>query len=116
MPILPILLVNFLTLNCIRQTEEFKSHLHPGLNTVIERKRGFQGGAVAKNLPACAGDARDGISISGSGRSSGVGNGNPLQYSCLENPKDRGAWWAVVHGVAKNQTQLSAGVDAHTHT
>ena len=45
-------------------------------------------------------------SIPGSGRSPG-GNGNPLQYSCLENPMDRGVWWAVVHGVAKSRTQLS---------
>ena len=43
-------------------------------------------------------------SILGSGRSPGEGNGNPLQYSCLENPMDRGAWWAIVHGVAKSQT------------
>ena len=43
----------------------------------------------------------------GSGRSPGEGNGNPLQYSCLENPTDRGAWWATVHGVAKSQTRLS---------
>ena len=46
-------------------------------------------------------------SIPGSGRSPGEGNGNPLQYSCLENPMDRGAWWATVHGVTKSQTQLS---------
>ena len=46
-------------------------------------------------------------SISGSGRSSGEGNGNPFQYSCLENSMDRGAWWAIVHGVAKSWTQLS---------
>ena len=46
-------------------------------------------------------------SISGLGRSPGEGNGNPLQYSCLENPMDGGAWWATVHGVAKSQTQLS---------
>ena len=45
--------------------------------------------------------------IPGSGRSPGEGNGNPLQYSCLENPMDRGAWWATVHGVAKSQTRLS---------
>ena len=45
--------------------------------------------------------------IPGSGRFPGEGNGNPLQYSCLENPMDRGAWWASVHGVAKSQTQLS---------
>ncbi|CAM9918803.1 unnamed protein product [Rangifer tarandus platyrhynchus] len=46
-------------------------------------------------------------SISGSGRSPAEGNGNPLQYSCLENPMDRGAWWATVHGVTKSRTQLS---------
>ena len=46
-------------------------------------------------------------SIPGSGRSPGEGNGNPLQYSCLENPVDRGAWWATVHRVAKSRTQLS---------
>ena len=45
-------------------------------------------------------------SIPGLGRSPGEGNGNPLQYSCLENPMDRGAWWTTVHGVAKSQTQL----------
>ena len=45
-------------------------------------------------------------SISGLGRSPGGGHGNPLQYSCLENPMDRGAWWATVHGVAKSQTRL----------
>ena len=46
-------------------------------------------------------------SIHGSGRSPGEGNGNPPQYSCLENPMDGGAWWATVHGVAKSQTQLN---------
>ena len=51
--------------------------------------------------------ARDMGSIPGLGRSSGEGNGNPLQYSCLGNPMDRGAWWATVHGVAKIWTQLS---------
>ena len=57
---------------------------------------GFPGGSVVKNLPANAGDAG---SIPGSGRSPGERNGNPLQYSCLENPTDRGAWRAIVHGV-----------------
>ena len=61
---------------------------------------------VVKNPPASAGDTKDAGSISGSGRSPGEGNGNPLQYSCLENPMDRGAWWATVHGVEKTQTQL----------
>ena len=60
---------------------------------------GFPGGSVVKNPPANAGDTG---SIPGSGRSSGDGNGNPLQYSCLENPMDRGAWQATVHGVTKS--------------
>ena len=67
-----------------------------------------QGVLVVKNPPANAGDARDMGSIPGLGRSPGVGNGNPLQYSGLENPMDRGAWWATVHSIAKNWTQLSS--------
>ena len=59
-----------------------------------------------KNLPANAGDARDVGSIPGLGRSPGEGIGNPLQYSCLDNPMDKGAWQATVHGVAKSGTQL----------
>ena len=66
--------------------------------------RSSQGALVVKHLPANAGDAG---SIPGSGRSPGEGNGNPLQYSCLENPMDRGAWRATVHGVSKSQIQLS---------
>ena len=61
---------------------------------------------VVKNLPAQAGDIRDAGSIPGSARSPGGGHGNPLQYSCPENPMDRGAWWATVRGVAKSWTQL----------
>ena len=59
-----------------------------------------------KNPLANAGDAGDLGSIPGSGRSPGGEYGNPLQYSCLENPMDRGAWWATVYGVAKSQTGL----------
>ena len=59
---------------------------------------GFPGGSVVKNLPANTGDMG---STPGSGRSPGEGNGNPLQYSGLENSMDRGAWWAIVHGVTK---------------
>ena len=59
---------------------------------------------VAKNLPANAGDAEDMGLVPGSGRFPGGGHGNPLQYSCLENPMDRGAWQATVHGVTKSQT------------
>ena len=58
-------------------------------------------GSVVKNLPASAGDTREAGLISGSGRCPGGGNGNPLQYSCLENSMDRGAGQAIVHGVAK---------------
>ena len=64
---------------------------------------GFPGGTVVKNVSANTGDT---ISILGSGRSLGRRNGNPLQHSCLENPMDRGAWQATVHGVSKSQTQL----------
>ena len=62
------------------------------------------GGSEGK---ASACNAGDPASIPGSGRSPGEGNGNPLQYPCLENPRDRGAWWATVHGVAKSRTRLS---------
>ena len=64
--------------------------------------RAFQMALVVRNLPANAGDIRDTGSIPGSGRSPGEGNGNPFQYSCLENPMDRGAWRAMVHGVAES--------------
>ena len=59
---------------------------------------------AVKNLPANAGNARDMGLIPKSGRSPGVGNGNLLQYSCLENSIDRGAWWATLLGVTKSQT------------
>ena len=62
---------------------------------------------VVKNPPANAGNARDMSLITGSGRSPGEGNGNTLQYSCLEDSMDRGAWWAIVHGLTKSQTWLS---------
>ena len=60
-----------------------------------------------KNLPTNARDARDTGSIPGLGRTPGVRNGTPLQYSCLENPMDGGAWWAAVYGVAKSRARLS---------
>ena len=64
---------------------------------------GVPGGSVVKNLSANAGDAG---SISGSGQSPGGGNGNTLQYSCPENPTDRGAWWPTAHGVA-NESDMN---------
>ena len=74
----------------------------PKTSTFIYQFLGFSGGSEVKNLPANAGD--EGL-ISGSGRSPGVGNGNLLlQYSCLENSRDRGAWQAIVHGVAELDT------------
>ena len=78
----------------------------PFYNSLEIIKMASQVVLVVKNLPANAGDTRDVGFIPGSARSPGRGNGNPLQYSCLENPMDRGAWWATVHGVAKSQTGL----------
>ena len=69
----------------------------------------FPGSSDSKESACNAGDPD---LIPGSGRSSGDGNGYPLQYSCLENSMDRGAWWAIVHEATKSQTQLS---DSHTH-
>ena len=66
--------------------------------------RGFPGGSDAKKFAFYVGDPG---SLPGLGRSPGGGNDNPLQYSCLENSMDRGAWWAIVHEVTKSQTQLS---------
>ena len=77
-----------------------KSHLQSSLCTAM----GFPRGSVVKNWPADAGDM--GLTP-GPGRSPGEGNGNPLWYSCLGNPVDRGAWRATVPGVAKSPTQLS---------
>ena len=66
--------------------------------------RGFPGGSDGRESACNAGDLG---SIPGLGRSPGRGHSNPLQYSCLENPMDRGAWWAVVHGVTKSWARLS---------
>ena len=63
---------------------------------------GFPGGSVVRNPATNAGDPEDMGSIPGSTRSPGVGNGNQLQYSCLENSMDRGGWWATVHAVKHN--------------
>ena len=76
----------------------------------MKGRSGFPGGSMVKNPPANAGDQG---AISGSGRAPGGGHGNPLQYSCLENPMDRGAWQAIVHRVAKSRTQLKQ-ISTHT--
>ena len=70
---------------------------------------------VVKNPSGSAGDIRDPGSIPGLGKSLEGGNSNPLQYSCLENPIDRGAWLATVHGVTENRTSLKWHAHAHTH-
>ena len=69
---------------------------------------GFPDNAAVKNSPAHTGDIRDLGSIPGSGRSPGGGNGSPLQYSCLENSMDRGAWWATVHRVKEESDTTKA--------
>ena len=77
---------------------------------------------MEKNPPANAGEARDAGSIFGSGRSPEVEDGNPFQCSCLESSMDRGIWWAIIHGVAESQTQMSVHartctrMQKHTHT
>ena len=71
---------------------------------------------MVKNPPANTGDERDAGLIPGFRRSPGGGNGNPLQYSCLENSMDRGAWCATVHGVRKSQAWPSTHAHTHTHT
>ena len=73
---------------------------------------GFPGSSVVKNSSA---NAEDSSSIPGSGRYPGERNGNPLQYSCLENPMDREAWRTIVHGVAKSQTRQQLNMHAYVH-
>ena len=84
----------------------FYTHTHTHTHT------GFPGGSVVKNLPANSADAG---SIPGLGRYPEEGNGNPLQYSCLGNPMDKGAWQSTVHGVAKSKTQVSAHITTTTY-
>ena len=86
--------------------EEEKKTWEQVFKCLLDIFRGFPGGSVVKNLPANAGDLRDPGSIPGSGRSPGGGRGHTLQYSCLENPVDRGAWRAAVHQVTKSWTRL----------
>ena len=74
---------------------------------VAKKKSFLHGDALVKNLPVNAEDSGDVGLIPGLARFPGGGNGNPLQYSCLGNPMDRGSWWIMVHGVEKSQTRLS---------
>ena len=77
---------------------------------------GFTGGAVLKYMPANAGDSRDMGLIPGSGRSPGVGYGNPLQYSCLGNPTDRGPWQATVSSWGRKELNTTEHAGTYTHT
>ena len=86
-----------------------QSHFFIITDFELSQASGFPGDSDGKESNCSAGDP--GL-IPGSGSSPGEGNGNPLQYSCLGNPMNRGAWWATVHGVAKSQTRLS---DFHSH-
>ena len=85
----------------------FTQNFRPMMCGNLVNLRANLGGSVVKNLPTKAGDAREVGSIPGLGRSPGVGNSNPLQYSCLGNPIHKEAWQATVDGVTKSQTQLS---------
>ena len=87
----------------LRKPETFLKMLLP---TQWRERRSFPGGSSGKNPPVSAGDVRDSGSIPGLGRCPGGGHGNPLQYSCLENPMDRGAWQATVYGITKSWTRL----------
>ena len=113
----------------LKHPSRFTSHLTAVSSTVILRTllasekgssmllsvsliRDFPGGTTVENPPANAGDARDAGSVPGLGRLTGGGNGNPLQYSCLGSPVDRGAWRAPVHGVTESWMRLNT----HVHT
>ena len=96
----PLQAVPFALLSCITSQV-------PILISFLWRRQGLFRWFSGKESACSAGDAGDMGSIPGLERSPGVRNGNPLQYSCLENPMDRGAWWSIVHRVAKSQTRLS---------
>ena len=77
----------------------------------MKNNNGFPNGSVVKNPPANASDTGDTGALPGSGRSLGGGNGNPLQYSCLRNPMDRGAWWVTVHELER----VGHNLETHAH-
>ena len=92
-------------------TTEYKS-----VHRLLPYTQDYPGDAVVKNPLANAGDAWDVDSIPGLGRSPGMGNSNLLQYSCLKNSMDRGAWQATALGISKSRTWLSVRASTHTHT
>ena len=87
-----------------------KSSRKTSISALLTMPKPLTGGSEVKASACNAGDL---VSILGLGRSPGEGNGNPLQYYCLENPMDGGAWWATVHGVAKSWTRLSDLTSLH---
>ena len=103
----------FHAISYLMKHHDWKVLLENGLYlaTAHPMNRTSQVALVVKNLPTNAGDRREVGSIPGLGQSPGGRHGNPLQYSRLENPMERGAWWATVHGVIKSRTQLK-----HAHT
>ena len=90
---------------CAENSMFFRSNTLTVFLKSIEYQYFLNSGSSEVKASAC--NAGDLGSIPGSGRSPGEGNGNPLQYSCMENPMDGGAWWATVHGVAKSRTRLN---------
>ena len=107
-PASEISVMGVVQLKCLRNAENIYEVLREGTQGEMvftgSYNKDFPDGLAGKVSTYNVGDSG---SIPGSGRSSGEGNGNPLQYSCLENPMDGGAWWATVHGVAKSRTRLS---------
>ena len=95
--------------------EDLKTQFNSSGKSCCTLQLDLPGGSVVKNPPAKAGGVWDADSIPGLGRSPGIVSGNPLQYSCLENPMDRGAWWATVHGVTESQKEFNWGTE-HVHT
>ena len=93
-----------LTLHVLQQAEQYLGVGQYGKLSQYKLISGFPGGLAVKNSPANARASGDAGSIPGPGTSAGRGNGNPLQYSCLKNPMDRGAWRATVHEVSKTHT------------
>ena len=90
----------------VESRPQWGTALRPFIKDFVCDPRASQVTLEVKNLPANAGDIRDVGSVPGSGRSPGEGNGNPLQCSCLENPMDRGVWWAMVYSFANSRTWL----------
>ena len=99
-----------------RGNSKFIHSFHTGLLSAPDVTASFPPWFRGKESACNAGDTGDAGSIPGSGRSPGEGHGNPLWYSCLENPMDRGAWWATVHWIAESETWLMDWENGHDVT